>query len=365
MEFIDLKRQYQSIEEEIDTAVKEALESGKFILGESVEKLEKEIAEFCGVPHAVGVNSGTDALVLALKAIGVKEGDEVITTPFTFVATAEAIALCGAQPVFADIDPKTFNLDPLKAAAKITEKTRAVIPVHLYGQMANIFLFSSLFAGKGIYIVEDAAQAIGARFQGLKAGSCGSIGCFSFFPTKNLGACGDGGMSVTHFKKFADKIRKLRAHGSERKYFHEEIGVNSRLDALQAAILRVKLRHLEEWNRRRRQIARFYSRNLAGVGDIAIPYEDPRCFHIYHQYTIRTQKRDELADYLKQGGIPTAIHYPIPLHLQPAFSYLGYKEGDFPEAEKAVKEVLSLPIFPEMTANEMAAVAFGINEFFW
>jgi len=364
MEFFDLTRQYKNLEKEIDAAVKETLESGKFILGEAVEKLEKEIAVFCGVPCAVGLNSGTDALVLALKALGIGEGDEVITTPFTFIATAEAIALCGARPVFADIDPRTFNLDPLKAAAKITEKTKAVIPVHLYGQMANVFLFSSLFAGKGIYVVEDAAQAIGARFQGLRAGSCGSIGCFSFFPTKNLGACGDGGMVVTHFKEFADKIRKLRAHGSSRKYFHEEIGANSRLDALQAAILRVKLRHLERWNESRRKIARFYSRNLAGIGDIIIPYEEPRCLHVFHQYTIRTKKRDELAVFLKADGIPTAIHYSLPLHLQPAFGYLGYQEGDFPEAEKAASEVLSLPIFPEMTASETAAVALAINEFF-
>ncbi|MDP1629682.1 MAG: DegT/DnrJ/EryC1/StrS family aminotransferase [bacterium] len=364
MEFLDLGRQYKTIEKEIDAAVREVLESGKFILGEPVGKLEKTVADFCGVPYAVGLNSGTDAILLSLKAIGVKEGDEVITTPFTFIATAEAIALVGAKPVFADIDSQTFNLDPLKAAAKITDKTKAVIPVHLYGQMASMFLFSSLFAGKGIYIIEDAAQAIGAKYNGLRAGSFGSLGCFSFFPTKNLGACGDAGMAVSHFKEFADKIRRLRAHGSDKKYLHEEIGVNSRLDALQAAILRVKFNHLEQWNERRRKIACFYNLHLKDCGDIVTPYKEPRCFHIYHQYTVRTKRRDELAAFLKEGGIPTAIHYPIPLHLQPVFQYLGHKEGDFPEAEKAAQEVLSLPIFPEMTANEMAAVVLSINMFF-
>jgi len=366
MQFLDLKVQYKSIKEEIDAAIKRILESCVFIGGVEVEEFEKEIANFCGAKYAIGVNSGTDALFLSLKALGVGPGDEVITTPFTFIATAGVIANCGAKPVFTDINPKTFNIDSSKIEEKITEKTKAILPVHLFGQMADMDEIMDIARKHNLYVVEDAAQAIGATYRVKKAGSIGDIGCLSFFPSKNLGAYGDGGMIVTNNEELANKIRLLKNHGSSPmgKYLNLIIGTNSRLDALQAAILRVKLKYLSGWSKKRAEIASYYNNALKGVGDIITPIVKPDRNHIFHQYTIRTAQRDKLQQYLKEKEISTMIYYPLPLHLQPAFEYLGFKEGDFPEAEKTSKEVLSLPIYPEISQKDQDFITKEIKGFF-
>jgi len=383
MQFLDLKKQYISIKKEIDSAIKRVLDSSVFIGGKEVEEFEQEIARFCGAKYAMGVNSGTDALYLSLKALGIKEGDEVITTPFTFIATAEVIASCGAKPVFVDIDPKTFNIDPDKLFKKLNElkgldklsKLKAIIPVHLFGQMADMDEIFKIAKRYKLYVIEDAAQAIGAtmklkikneKLKIMKAGTIGDLGCFSFFPSKNLGAYGDGGMIVTNNKKLAEKIRLLKNHGSspKEKYKNLVLGINSRLDAIQAAILRVKVKYLSKWSKKRGEIAKYYSKKLKGVGDIITPEILPDRTHIFHQYTIRTKLRDKLQKYLNDQGVPTMIYYPLPLHLQPAFKYLGYKKGDFPEAEKAAKEVLSLPIYPELSKKQQDFVIQKIREFF-
>jgi len=383
IKFLDLTAQYKSIKKEIDEAIKKVLESGQFIGGKEVENFEKEIAKFCGVKYAISVNSGTDALFLSLKALGIGPGDEVITTPFTFIATAEVIANLGAKPVFVDIDPKIFNIDPSKIEKAVTKKTRALIPVHLFGQMADMGEIMRIARKYKLFVVEDAAQAIGAEIKlktqisklktatkkskVLKAGAIGDLGCFSFFPSKNLGAYGDGGMVVTNNKKLAEKIRFLRNHGSlpKNKYLNLILGTNSRLDAIQAAILRVKLKYLKKWIKKRQEIANYYNQSLKGVGDIKVPEILPDRTHTFHQYTIRTKHRDRLKKYLEKNGIPTMIYYPIPLHLQPAFKYLGYKKGDFPEAEKASKEVLSLPIYPELSNKGQKIVVRKIKKYLW
>ncbi|MDD2696655.1 MAG: DegT/DnrJ/EryC1/StrS family aminotransferase [Candidatus Pacebacteria bacterium] len=351
MNFLDLTAQYKSIKGEIDETIKRVLENTVFIGGKEVEEFEKEIARFCDVKYAIGLNSGTDALFLSLKAIGVGPGDEVITTPFTFIATAGVIANCGAKPIFVDINPKTFNIDPSKIEEKITERTKAILPVHLFGQMADMDEIMEIARKHNLFVVEDAAQAIGAEYKGKKAGTIGDLGCFSFFPSKNLGAYGDGGMVVTNSDELAEKIRLLKNHGSspKEKYLNLIIGTNSRLDALQAAILRVKLKYLSKWSKERAEKASYYNEELKKVGDIVTPIISSDRNHIFHQYTIRSKSRDELQKYLKEKEIPTMIYYPLPLHLQPAFKDLAYKEGDFPEAEKVSKEVLSLPIYPEIS----------------
>ena len=376
MDFVDLKRQYKSIKKEIDTAIKRVFNNSNFILGKEVEDFEKEISQFCGVKYAVGLNSGTDALFLSLKALGIEKGDEVITTPFTFIATAEVIASLGAKPVFVDINPQTFNINPSKIEKAITKKTKAIIPVHLFGQMADMDKIMKIAKKHKLFVVEDAAQAIGAEYQikkaglpaeaSVKAGTIGDCGCFSFFPAKNLGAYGDGGMVITNNEKLAEKIRLFRNHGSspKEKYLNLILGTSSRLDALQAAILRVKLKHLLKWNKKRNEISRHYNKLLKGVGDIITPYFAKNITHIFHQYTIRTKKRDTLRGYLKEKGIPAMIYYPLPLYLQPAFKYLGYKKGDFPETEKAAKEVLSLPIYPELTKKEQDYIVLEIKKFY-
>lgn len=368
MKFIDLTAQYRSIKKDIDKAVGETINNGSFILGKNAEKLEKRIARFTGAKEGVGVASGTDALFLSLKALGVEPGDEVITTPFSFVATAEVIANCGARPVFVDIEPRTFNIDANKIERVITKKTKAVIPVHLYGQMADMAAIMRMAKGKGLAVVEDAAQALGAK-QAIAnrtktAGSFGDTACFSFFPTKNLGAYGDAGMIVTGDSALAQKIKMLRNHGSVKKYRHESLSFSSRLDELQAAILLAKLQYLKKWNGKRRRMAAVYNRAFANVEEIQTPFIAQGNNHIYHQYTIRTKKRDELAEFLKQNNVPTAIHYPLPLHLQPAFKYLGYKKGDFPEAERAAKEVLSLSIYPELKKSEQKKIITAVKNFF-
>ena len=375
IKFLDLTFQYKSIKKEIDAAIKRVLESGHFIGGEEVENFEKEIAKFCGIRYAIGVNSGTDALFLSLKALGVGPRDEVITTPFTFIATAEVIANCGAKPVFVDIDPKTFNIDPRKIEEylksniqypKSKTKIKAILPVHLYGQMADMSEIMRIAKKYKLFVIEDAAQAIGAEYKGKKAGAIGDLGCLSFFPSKNLGAYGDGGMVVTNNKKLSEKIRMMRNHGSspKEKYLNLVLGTNSRLDSLQAAILRIKLKYLPKWSRERANKAFYYNNGLKEVGDIITPIIDSNKTHIFHQYTLRTKYRDQLRKYLKEKGIPTMIYYPLPLHLQPALKYLGYKLGDFPEAEKAAKEVLSLPVHSELKRKEQDQIIQKIKEFF-
>jgi len=370
MEFFDLKKQYQNLKSGIDAAILEVLEGGVFIGGLAVEKFEKEVADFLGVKHAVTLNSGTDALYLSLRALGIGAGDEVITTAFTFFATAEAIAATGAKPVFVDINPDTFNIDVNQIEAAITGKTKAIIPVHLFGQMADMAPIKKIAQKHNLKIIEDCAQAIGATQiidgKEVKAGNVGDTGCFSFFPTKNLGAYGDGGMATTNDDEIAAKIRMLKVHGSspENKYKNLEIGVNSRLDAIQAAILSVKIKYLDQWNDQRATIANRYGEAFEGVDDIVAPFAALNNRHIYHQYTIRTAKRDQLAQFLKNAEIPAIIYFPFPMHLEPALKYLGYKMGDFPEAERAAAEVLSLPIYPELDTGNLEAVCFEVGKFF-
>ncbi len=359
----DLKRQYRNLSSELLPILEEVMAKGQFILGENVELLEKELADYCGTKYAVGVASGTDALLLSLEALGIGEGDEVITTPFTFFATSEVISLLKAKPVFVDIDSKTFNIDPDKIEDAITTKTKAVIPVHLFGQMAEMDDIKYLAEKYDLYIIEDACQAIGAGYKGRRAGSIGDTGCFSFFPTKNLGAFGDGGLITTNDEKLYEKIKLLRVHGSRKKYYHELIGHNSRLDEIQAAILRVKLKYLDNWIERRIEIAKIYSEGLKDL-DVTVPEVKPYLRHVYHQYVIRTKLRDELQEYLSNKGIGTAIYYPLPLHLQECYKDLGYREGDLPEAEKASKEVLALPMWPELTNEEVNYIVESIREFF-
>lgn len=363
--FLDLSAQYKSIKKEIDAAIKRVLNSAVFIGGKEVEEFEKEIAKFCGAKYAVGVNSGTDALFLSLKALDIKKGDEVITSPFTFVATAEVIANLGARPVFVDIEPDTFNINPKLVEGYITAKTKAIIPVHLFGQMADMKAVMAIAKKHNLKVIEDAAQAIGAKYKQKAAGAMGDCGCFSFFPAKNLGVYGDGGMVITNNKKLADKTRLLRNHGSspKEKYLNLVLGTNSRLDTIQAAILRVKLKHLTRWNKKRAENAKYYSKKLKEIEDIITPVVVPNQIHIFHQYTIRAKFRDNLQKYLKEQGIPTMIYYPLSLHLQPAFKYLGHKKGDFPEAEKAAKEVLSLPIYPEIPKACQKKIIKKIAEF--
>lgn len=366
MEFFSLKKQYNLIKEEIDEAVSRVLDKGVFIKGEEVENFEKEMADFCNSTCAISVNSGTDALFLSLKALDIGPKDEVVTSPFTFIATAEVIANLGAKPVFVDINPETFNLDVSKVKEKINANTKAVIPVHLFGQPADMDEIMELAVDYNLSVVEDAAQAIGAEYKGKKAGSIADLGALSFFPSKNLGAFGDGGMILTNNKKLADKLRLLINHGSspQEKYKNLILGINSRLDAVQAAILRVKLKYLDDWNKKRKEAADYYSKNLKEVGDIITPIIHSERSHVFHQYTIRTKSRDKLTGYLKEKGIPSMVYYPLALHLQPAFDYLGCKEGDFPETEKAGREVLSLPIYPELAKEEQDLIIKEIREFF-
>ena len=375
----NLECQFRYLKEEILKVVEQILASGRYILGPEVEAFEKEVANYLGVKHAIGVASGTDALWLSLKALGVGPGDLVLTTPFTFFATASAILNTGATPVFADIDPLTFNLDPEKVKEALEgrspvwqrlglkpEKVKVILPVHLYGQAADMDALLEIARQYDLKVVEDAAQAMGTKYKGQKVGSFGEFGCFSFFPTKNLGAFGDGGLVVTQDDELAGKVRMLRAHGSKPKYYHHLVGTNSRLDAIQAAILRVKLPHLDKWIEARRNIANIYDSLLGKVEKVKIPYRASYSYHTFHQYTLRilNDQRDELRSYLKEKGIGTGIYYPLPVHLQPVLKPFGYMEGDFPEAEKACKEVLSLPMWPELTEDEARYVAQTVKDYF-
>lgn len=364
---LDLKRQYESIKLEIDAAIRRVIESQQFILGPEVEQLEQEIADYCGVKHAIGVASGTDALLLSLRAAGIGSDDQVITTPFTFFATAGAIVNAGAQPVFVDIEPDTYNIAPnWLEDTLVRHSPKAIMPVHLYGQMADMDAIMDIARQHDLIVIEDAAQAIGAQYKGRKAGTIGRLGCFSFFPSKNLGGYGDGGMVVTDDDHLAEQVRMLRVHGSRTKYYHQVVGYNSRLDALQAAVLRVKLHHLDTWSTQRQRLAVRYRELLGDIAEIELPTTCPDRSHIYHQFTIRVRdgSRDALRSHLKQAGISTAVYYPLPLHLQECFDDLGYHRGRFPEAERASQQVLSLPMFPELSASEQEGIATAIASFF-
>lgn len=355
----DLTRQYHSIKAEVDAAIAGVLERSAYIMGPEVTAFEQEFARICGAAYGVGTSSGSSAVFLALKAAGIGPGDEVITVPHTFIATAEAVSQTGARVIFADIDPRTYTMDPLRAEAAVTPRTRALLVVHLYGQMADMEALTEVADRHQLILIEDAAQAHGACFLNRPAGSWGKAGTFSFFPAKNLGACGDAGMVVTDDADMAACLRRLTDHGRTGKYEHLEEGYNLRLDTLQAAILRVKLKHLAHWTQRRREIAGHYSRDLRGVG---LPFIDPRAEPVFHQYVIRTPRRDVLQAALAEKGIATGIHYPIPLHRQPAYRHLGYKAGDFPHTEQAAQEILSLPVFPELTEAEVDGVIAAVNQ---
>lgn len=364
---LDLRTQHEAIREEIDRAIRRVVEAQAFVLGEEVRLFEDAIAARLGVSHAIGVASGSDALLLALVAAGVIPGDEVVTTTFSFFATAGAIARLGARPVFVDIDPETFNLDVEKAVAALGPKTRAILPVHLYGRVARLEPLLEAARERGIAVVEDAAQAIDATRGERYAGTIGDLGCLSFFPSKNLGGFGDGGMVLTNDLEKATRVRRLRTHGGEKMYRHDEVGMNSRLDAIQAAVLHTKLPHLDAWTAARRFFSARYRElfDEAGLSDfVRLPEEDPEGRHVYHQFTIRAARRDELRAFLTESGIGTAIYYPVPLHVQPCFSSLGYREGDFPEAERACREVLSLPISPVMTAGQQEWVVDRVRVFY-
>ena len=360
IQFVDLRAQHDSIRKELFDAITGIIDNSAFIMGPAIKEFEPKFAEFCGSRHAIGCSSGTSALHLALWALGIGAGDEVITIPHTFIATAEAISLCGAKPVFVDIDPATYTMDPSKLEAAITPKTKAVITVHLYGNPTNMDPILEIARKHGLKVVEDCAQAHGAEYKGKRVGSIGDIGCFSFFPGKNMGAMGDAGAVLTDNDEIAQKVRMLRNHGREGKYEHQYVGYNERMDNLQAAILNVKLPHLAAWNELRREHAAEYSKLLAGI--VSTPTEAPGCKPVYHLYVIRHPKRDELQKYLKEKGIATGVHYPLPLHLQPAYADLNYKEGDFPATEQAAKEVLSLPMYPEMTSAMIQEVAEAIKD---
>lgn len=351
---VDLKAEYSALKEEINSSLQSVLESSHFILGPNVRSLEQEIAAYCKVRHAVALASGTDALHLALRAAGVSPGDEVITTPFTFIATAEAISYTGARPVFVDIDPATFNIDPKLIEAAITEKTRAILPVHLYGQPADLEPIAALARKHGLKLIEDCAQSFGAEYGGKKSGAYGDVGCFSFYPSKNLGAYGDAGMVITGDDALAEAIRVYRDHGSRRRYHHSVIGYNSRLDELQAAVLRVKLKHLDGFNRSRRGAAQAYNERLAGSG-VTPPFEDKKGTHVYHQYTVKSDRRDALQSALSKAGIASAIYYPVPLHLQEVYrdQCAGVR---FPAAEEAASKVLSLPMYPQLSPAQIEKV---------
>jgi dTDP-4-amino-4,6-dideoxygalactose transaminase len=358
---LDLKAQYATIRDEVQSALQRVLDSQQFILGPEVESLESEIAEYSHCSYAVGVSSGTDALLVALMAIGIRPGDEVITCPYSFFATAGTIARLGAIPVFVDIDPKTFNIDPAGIVERISSRTRAIIPVHLFGQMAEMTPIMEVARRHNLSVIEDAAQAIGAELEGKRAGSIGDFGCFSFFPSKNLGAFGDAGMVTTNSPGLADRARILRNHGFRKKYHNEILGGNFRLDEIQAAVLRVKLKYLDTWTEARRRNASLYRTVLAGTTSIELPYETSKSRHIYNQFVIRSARREDLISGLRNASIGSEIYYPEPLHLQPCFADLGYRAGDFASAETAARETLALPIYPELTELMIGEIAAVIN----
>ena len=372
--FFDLSVQFKSIEEEVKSALDEVFRTQQFILGSNVQALEETIAWYCGTRFAIGVASGSDALLLSLMALGIGSGDEVLLPPFTFFATAGSVSRLGAIPVFVDIDPETYNIDPSGIEEKISSKTKAIIPVHLFGQCADMDPLLKIATGRKLFVIEDAAQALGAEYQpiagedGRRAGQMGDLGCFSFYPTKNLGAFGDAGMVVTDNPDLSEKVRLLRAHGSQPKYFHKWIGINSRLDTVQAAILLVKFKYLEKWTGERQRKAERYrllfQELLSSVEGIRLPTVQYQNRHIFHQYVIRVRERDRLRKFLAEEGIGTDIYYPLPLHLQECYTSLRYRRGDLPNSEKASEEVLALPIYPELTEDQQIAVVDRIKAFY-
>lgn len=356
---VDLKLQYRNLEPQLTKAVCDSMAQAAYINGPDVAAFEGEFARFLDVPHAVGCANGTDALHIAMRALGIGTGDEVITTAFTFIATGGTISLTGATPVFVDMDEKTYNLDLDAVEAAITPRTRAILPVHLYGNPVDMTRLMDIAKRHGLAVVEDCAQSAGATWKGRKVGTIGTIGCFSFFPSKNLGCFGDGGMIVTHDEQLALRLKAITAHGSRVKYHNEILGFNSRLDTLQAAILRVKLPHLDDWNKRRRQAAQRYNDALRG-SDLQLPIESEHGTHVYHQYTVRHPQRDQLKAQLQQAGIASMIYYPIPLHMQGVFSSLPFKQGQFPQSEAAAREVLSLPMYPELEEGQTRRVSDAV-----
>ena len=360
---LDLKVQYAAIKDEITRAINKVCESQAFALGPAVEEFERNVAAYCNSEHAIGVSSGTDALLVSLMALGIKPGDEVITTPFTFFATAGCIVRVGARPVFVDVDPDSYNIDPALIEEKITEKTRAIVPVHLFGQLARMEAITEIAKRHNLAVIEDAAQAIGASRSGTLAGNFGDCGCFSFYPTKNLGGFGDGGLVTTNSDLLADDIRTLRDHGQKPRYFYKVIGGNFRLDGIQGAVLNVKLKYLDDWNEKRRQNAALYD-SLFVDSPVGTPAIDSGNVSIYHQYTITASGRDKLQKYLADNDIGSAVFYPKPLHLQDCFKELGYKQGDMPVAERLCNEVLSLPVYPELSQEEIEYVAGTVLKFY-
>jgi dTDP-4-amino-4,6-dideoxygalactose transaminase len=366
---LDLSVQHQKIAPEIEAAVERVLRSQQFILGPEVRELERELATYCQCTEAVGCASGSDALLLALMACGVGPGDEVITTPFSFFATVGSIVRLGAKPVFVDIDESTFNIDANLIESAMTKQTRAILPVHLFGQCAEMDRINELAGHMKVDVVEDAAQAIGAEFRGRRAGSLGTIGCFSFYPSKNLGGAGDGGLLTTNNSHIADTLRMLRAHGAKKKYYHDRVGINSRLDSLQAAILRVKFRYLDQWSQARRKNAQRYRElfrdaGLVSSGVAQLPLESAQAVHVYNQFVIRARERDKLRAWLIERGVGTEIYYPVPLHMQACFKDLGHKAGDFPVSERAAEEALAIPVYPELDRNAQSYVVESIASFY-
>lgn len=363
VKLLDLVPQYESVKDEIRAAIDEVLSTQQFILGRKVEEFEGAIAGYCGVKHAVGVASGTDAILLTLMALGVKEGDEVVTTPYTFFSTVSSITRLGARPVLVDIDPRTYNVDPAGVAKRLARSTKAVLVVHLFGQTADMDAISEAAGRFGVPVIEDACQSIGARYKGRPAGSMGAAGCFSFFPSKNLGGFGDGGMIVTDDAAIADAARMLRVHGGRERYYHDVVGICSRLDALQAAVLLVKLRHVDAWHEGRRRNAAFYDGELSKIPGVTVPRIEPHNESVYNQYVIRVKERDALRDHLRARGIGCDVYYPVPLHLQKCFAFLGGKAGDLPESERASRETLALPVYAELAAAEREYVVAAVREF--
>ncbi len=364
---LDLSQEYKEIQKEIEPRLKHVLQSGQFVLGKEVREFETSFARFIGTKHCVALASGTDALLLSLMALGIGKGDEVITTPFTFIATATSIIRLGATPVFVDIDPETFCLDPKLIEKKIIRKTKAILPVHLYGSPCQMTEIKAIARKHGLFVIEDCAQSVGASWKGKRAGSIGDLGAFSFYPTKNLGAYGDGGAITTNSAKLDELLRNLRNHGAhKKKYYHERIGINSRLDEMQAAILNIKLKHIDQWNKKRKQTAAKYNQlfQKARISGIEIPNSTSSLAGVFHQYTIFAEKRDSLLQFLNQQGIAAGVYYPVPLHLQPCFHGLGYWKGDLPETEKIVKKIVQLPIYPQLSDSDQRFVIAKIKQFY-
>lgn len=358
---INLDRQFQMIKDEAMEAIRRVYDSGQYILGSEGKQFEEEVKKYLATPFAIGVGNGTDALVLALDALNIGDGDEVITTPFTFFATAEAISRVGATPVFVDIEPVTFNIDPNQIEKAITSQTKAIMPVHLFGHPANMDHITTIAKDHNLYVIEDACQAFGSSVNGKKAGTIGDIGCFSFFPTKNLGTMGDGGLVVTKHKHVAERIRVLRHHGSTKKYYHQEIGYNSRLDEIQSALLRISLTHIDDLNRRRQETASFYEKQLSSLKGITVPTSMKGADHIYHLYCVEVENREHLSKGLSKADIANGVYYPLPLHLQEVYKHLGYEAGDFPVSEEKSKHLLAIPMHPYLTDTEQKEIANAIT----